>query len=183
MRLEEYFVHLIGWRINYCCCCYQPCCRVLGKNGKTPSALTAFPSPFSTAMLQNAHRNREMETQPMLTHADHSPSAKLCLVFSFTPLYTASVLTGSTFSPFRQKLFRNRTSRVRVWRKRPGGTPKRTCWPDPARMTATCLWHSTILWPVATTHSASLKVTERRTVDSDPKNCSEIVENCLYSIL
>lgn len=101
MRLEEYFVHLIVWDVNYCCCCYQPWCCVLGKNGKTPSALTAFPSPFSTAMLHNAHRNREMETRPMLTHAKHMPTilrqqsfvwcfpSHLCtqLVFWLAPLF------------------------------------------------------------------------------------------------
>lgn len=61
------------------------------------------------------------------------------------------------FSHF-QKLSRDRTLRVKVWPKRPAGTRKRTCWPDLAKMTPTCLWRCTTLWPVVTTHWALRKV-------------------------
>lgn len=103
----------------------------------------------------------------MPLHTKHTPtdlpqSPLSNALFDVFPHGSVNYMCSDVFFPFFflffQKLSRDQTLRVRVWQKRPAGTPKRTCWLDPARMTPTCLSHSMILLPVVTTHSASLKV-------------------------
>ena len=61
-----------------------------------------------------------------------------------------------------QKLCRDQTLSPRVWLKRPAGTPRRTFCPVPVRMTPTSSLPSTTLLLVATTPSASLKVSTKQ---------------------
>lgn len=79
-------------------------------------------------------------------------------LFDVLPHILVSYMHSDNLIFLFQKLSRDQTLRVRVWQKRPAGTPKRICWLDPVRMTPTSLSRSMILWPAVTTHSALPKV-------------------------
>lgn len=103
---------------------------------------------------------KEIKTTSVLQHTRHTPTdlphfpVRYPLFDFFFFCVTFQLLWFSVF----QKRSRNQTLRVRVWQKRLAGTPKRTCWLDPVRMTPTSSLHSTILWPVVTTLWALPKV-------------------------